>query len=323
MARRRVRPIVAVCALLICAFASLGGCSEDRVSPAGSDLIQTSASSDPALAPDEPQRKAGKLRPKPSRATKDKSRMFYDNCQIGAREVRNKRCIYGARKGRRSVVLFGDSHALMYFPALNRLAKRKGWRLVALAKVGCPPFDQLVYNRRVGRGYRECLRWHRYVLRRLDKGNPNLIVTSGWIWHKAMRKGRIVPRASERNRRLLRKGYVSMLRKLRRRTGAKLAVMKDVPKAPHRIPPCVSRNRQSLDRCAFTIPDSHERQSFERAVVQEVKGARLVDLSPVFCPDRLCHAVIRDRLVYRDNNHLTATYSGVLWRQLEARLPRP
>ena len=38
-----------------------------------------------------------------------------------------------------TVVLFGDSHAMQWFPALNGLAKEHDWRLVGLTKAACPP----------------------------------------------------------------------------------------------------------------------------------------------------------------------------------------
>lgn len=312
-------------ALAVCLVLALIADSSDPGPTPGRGEATTlaNAKSDPAVAPNVHQKRAGKLRPKPSKATKDKSRMFDQGCQADAPEVTSKRCVYGARKSKTTVALIGDSHALMYFPALNRVAKQRGWRLVALSKVGCPPFSQLVYNRRVGRGYRECLKWHRYVFKRLSKSRPDLVVTSGWIWHKAMRKGKIVPRTTVRNRRMLRTGYTKFLRKMRKSTGAQLAVMKDPPKAPHAIPPCVQKNRNRLGRCAFKVKRSHDRQSFEKGVVKRVKHARLVNLAPVFCPKRRCHAVIRNRIVYRDNNHLTATYSRQLWRQLGQRLPSP
>ena len=41
----------------------------------------------------------------------------------------------------KTVVLFGDSHALMWFPALDNLAKQYGWHLIAQAKATCPPIN--------------------------------------------------------------------------------------------------------------------------------------------------------------------------------------
>ena len=38
-----------------------------------------------------------------------------------------------------TVVLFGDSHAMQWFPALNGLAKEHDWRLVGLTKAARPP----------------------------------------------------------------------------------------------------------------------------------------------------------------------------------------
>ena len=48
-------------------------------------------------------------------------------------------CVYGDRGARTTVVLFGDSHAMQYFPALQRIAGRRHWRLVELTKAACPP----------------------------------------------------------------------------------------------------------------------------------------------------------------------------------------
>lgn len=37
------------------------------------------------------------------------------------------------------MILFGDSHAMQYFPPLEGIAKRDGWRLIALNKAECTP----------------------------------------------------------------------------------------------------------------------------------------------------------------------------------------
>ena len=209
----------------------------------------------------------------------------------------------------------------MYFPGLQRLAKRRGWRLLSLTKVGCPPFRELVYNRRVGGGYHECLKWLRYVIKRMRRGKPEMIATTGWMWHKAMRGGKPLQRATWRNRRILEDAYVRFLRRMPK--GSKLVVMKSTPKAYGSVPNCVEQNRRRLDRCAFEIGDRHDPQSFDRRAARRVKRATLVDVVPVFCPGRLCHAVINGRLVYRDAVHFTAPYSRVLWRQIRDRLPLP
>ncbi len=49
--------------------------------------------------------------------------------------------------------------------------------------------------------------------------------------------------------------------------------------------------------------------------------ATLVDLSTAICPYDPCPAVYNGMIVYRDNFHLTATFSAYLAPQLAAALP--
>ncbi|HLU81802.1 MAG TPA: acyltransferase family protein, partial [Trueperaceae bacterium] len=46
-------------------------------------------------------------------------------------------CVYGVLDSSIDVVLIGDSHATMWFPALEQLARYRGWRLVVHAKSSC------------------------------------------------------------------------------------------------------------------------------------------------------------------------------------------
>ena len=67
------------------------------------------------------------------------ARPFDDGCLVDERARTSPPCVYGARRSRTTAVLFGDSHAMQLFPALEHVAKRRGWRLVELTKAGCPP----------------------------------------------------------------------------------------------------------------------------------------------------------------------------------------
>ena len=47
-------------------------------------------------------------------------------------------CTLGDVTGTHLMVLYGDSHALMWIPAFDAIAKAEHWRLVVLGKLGCP-----------------------------------------------------------------------------------------------------------------------------------------------------------------------------------------
>jgi hypothetical protein len=118
----------------------------------------------------------------------------------------------------------------------------------------------------------------------------------------------------------LERGYVSMLERLRE-TGARLVALKDLPKSPRDMTDCVSENLGDLRRCAFR-PGAEYADSLDQRAVEAVDGAELVDLTPAICSDGLCFGVIGDALVYRDNDHMTATFSRTLAPWLDRELAR-
>ena len=85
------------------------------------------------------QRSARALRPSPRDADADRSRAYYDGCLVPEKPTRSPGCVYGDRGARTTVVLLGDSHAMQYFPALQRIAGRRHWRLVELTKAPARP----------------------------------------------------------------------------------------------------------------------------------------------------------------------------------------
>ncbi len=86
-------------------------------------------------------------------------------------------CVVGGPDGP-TVVLYGDSHAEQWFPAMARLARSECWRLLPLAKLACPPGGALVRNAHWDRPHTECARWHDCALQRIRAEDPDLVVVS-------------------------------------------------------------------------------------------------------------------------------------------------
>ena len=47
-------------------------------------------------------------------------------------------CVSDDPAGKRLMVVYGDSHALMWLPAFLCIARSRGWKLVVLGKSACP-----------------------------------------------------------------------------------------------------------------------------------------------------------------------------------------
>jgi SGNH domain (fused to AT3 domains) len=262
-----------------------------------------------------PQSPTAELRPNPAHPERDRSAMQDDGCLTKLEQTESRPCVYGDPDSPTAVVLFGDSLAMQYFPAIEALAKEHDWRLVGLTKAGCPPIAAPVHNHRLEREYRECEVWREATLRRIERRErPELVLVSGRMSTPAMRAGRRLP--PRVGRPVLERGYVEVLERLRA-TGAEVAVIKDLPRSPHNIPDCVVRS--SVEECSFARTATRV-ETFDRAAAAAVAGVRLIDMTGVVCPDDLCRAVIGNAIVFRDYDHLTPTFARMLAPIFERRL---
>jgi hypothetical protein len=265
------------------------------------------------------QASAAAVRPNPRDATKDRSRMYADGCLVAPPGTVSPGCVYGDADGATTVVLFGDSHAMQYFPALDAVARERGWRLVGLTKAGCTPASTLVVNDQLRRAYTECQRWRERTLRRIAATEkPALIVTSGLSEYTAVRDGRRLD--ADDTAAALRRGWTTTLKRLRT-VAPQVVVIRDGPASPRDVPDCVSGALDDLSRCAFSAAQGLDAAPVDVAAAQTVPGVRVVDPTPVLCPDGTCPAVIGNALVYRDRRHLTATFVKTLGPWMTRQLP--
>lgn len=255
------------------------------------------------------------IKPHPDRAQQARGPLPGDGCFLARNETRSPRCAYGPRDPRRRVVLFGDSHAMHYFPALRPLLRERRWKLVVLTKGGCPPM--LAVKRLEDGEPTPCSRWRRSALRRIERRPPDLAIVGGSInYGIAGPDGE--PVAEEDRQAVLESSYAKVLHRIRR-TGARRIVMRDVPRAPFDVPSCVKEFLDRPRRCAFDLPAGHRRNFDTRAA--RATGARIVDMTGTICRERRCRAVVKRSLVYRNGSHLTAPFARVLRGPMARAMP--
>ena len=268
-----------------------------------------------------PQRRAEALRPNPLRAREDRSRAYYDGCLVGIEGTNSNKCLYGDTDGRRTLILYGDSHAMQYFPALEEIADTRGWRLIALTKAECTPAEVPIRSMVSDREYSQCDDWREDSLERIEAGDPGsaMVLMSGDTAYIPYNEdgdeldGDAAAAAMEA-------GYAATLARIRG-AGLATAVIRDTPASSSDVPSCVSEDLQSLDSCAFRRVRDRTRE-FDVRAARASPGTHLIDLNREFCPDELCRAVIGNALVYRDKSHLSATYSRTLAPRIERDLEK-
>lgn len=285
----------------------------------GRDTPDTVAGAAAVRESDELQQTASRLRPDPLEAKDDLAQIDADGCQVEPTDIEVPDCVYGREDADTTVVAFGDSHMMQYGPALDKLAETHDWRVPVFIKSGCSPSNTTLFNAAMRREYTECDEWREAVLKKIEAENPDMILLTGRATTDPSKDGRKIE--GEERDEALEKGWTRTLERLRENTSAEVVVIRDNPQLDEEAPACVSRSLKRLEDCAQPVGEALSFEPVEVNAAERVDGVHVVDLTPVFCPDDVCPAVIGDAIVYRDNEHLTATFVETLPDWLDEQLP--
>jgi hypothetical protein len=251
------------------------------------------------------------LTPSLERARADTDPLRDDGCGLSLAGSRPPDCVYGDVHGDLTVALVGDSHAAHWFPALDLVARRRGWRLVPFTKFSCVFVDMPIWSPLLNREYRECEVWRENVVDRLAELHPDLVVIASDQELPVMTAGDNDPELQGQ----------AVARLIERIPGT-IAIMVDTPRSEHDVPACLAKYSDAIERCttsrAAAFGPLYRRREAEAA---RLTGATLVDLSDAVCPVDPCSPIIGTTIVYRDHHHLTATFAASLADDLEAALP--
>lgn len=250
------------------------------------------------------------LTPPLATARDDEDRLLRDGCALGLAGTEPPDCRYGDKRGEITVALVGDSHAMNWFPAFERLAGRRHWRLVPFTKFSCVFVDMRIWSDHLKREYTECEVWRERVVAKLRRLKPDLVVISSNKWFPPM-----VDRDGEPKR------QGAALARLIERIPGTVAILVDTPRSNHDVPACLARHPAAIEAC--TTPKKTAlgwRHRIREVEARRIARVPLIDLSKAICPTDPCPPIIGKRLVYRDHHHLTATFARSLARDLDAAL---
>ncbi len=256
------------------------------------------------------------LTPALGEVKKARSAVYRDGCHVPYGPTRSPACVYGDRSSDTVVVLLGDSHAAQWFPALDRLARERGWKLVSLTKASCKVAAVTVVDHR--KPYTACDAWRRTAVERIGRLRPALVVVS------SSDAGTPARPAGDPVRQWT-AGFQDTFRSLTA-TGTRVAALLDTPWPKVDAVDCAASYPLRLGRCANHLPQAirdERRQRAERAAAATT-GVTVIDPTPWLCDARgNCPVVVGDRFVYRDDSHLAEGYAEALAPVLGDRLPEP
>ena len=217
-------------------------------------------------------------------------------------------CLYGDTTSSRTVVLFGDSHALQWFPAIDALANQQHDALVVMAKATCPPIDIIVFSPSLGRDYSECNEWRAAELQRMTALRPAVVIL-GFSREYGLPDDHVVVDGQA-----WMSGLAEMITTIEHDTGARVVLMGDDPYPQQSVPDCLSQHLGDTPPCSIPKHVAFYNASgiLQEKAVAASTGAGYVDTDPWFCIATTCTVIVGNMLVYRDDNHITATYANWL-----------
>jgi peptidoglycan/LPS O-acetylase OafA/YrhL len=231
-----------------------------------------------------------------------------DGCFNGFPDATVHKCLYGDTTSSRSVVLFGDSHALQWFPAIDRLANQQHDALVVMAKATCPPIDITIFQPELGHSYTECDAWRTAELQRMATLRPAVVIL-GFSREYGIADDHVVVDGQA-----WLAGLAEMITTIEHDSGARVVLMGDDPYPQQSTPDCLSQNLSDTATCSIPrhYPYYNPGGIPQEKAVTASTGAGYVDTDPWFCISTTCTVIVGNMLVYRDDNHISATYASWL-----------
>lgn len=247
------------------------------------------------------------LSPSLNAAAGDQPEIYDDGCHADFAATTPEECVFGDPAKPR-IVLFGDSHAAQWFPALETYALSNGYSIETHTKSSCPSIDAVVL--RDGVPYTQCTTWRDAVIDRINTEDPALVLVANFG----------VARLQGVSESDYPQAWKSALGSTVERLGVPVAMIADTPILRGTPSICLSAHLSETSTCGRPASEALDQPA--RAAEEEfaaMTGTPRVDFSEVIC-DEDCEPLIGNTLVYRDAHHLTASFSALLSGELGAQL---
>jgi hypothetical protein len=216
--------------------------------------------------------------------------VYDDGCHANYSQTQSAKCEYGNLDSKKIMVLYGDSHAAQWFPALLEIANRSGYKLISLTKSACPAVDTK-RNDQGGFKMSRCAQWRENTTKRIREIQPDVLIMSSFQYFAQP------PQFKDRNawwddgqRRLLQAVKTA---------SPQLIYVTDTPHPTRDIPACLTNN--SISKC----------NTSERSQNLSIQGFKVIDPNPWLCSN-VCPAVKDGVVAYRDASHISVDMSIAL-----------
>ena len=228
----------------------------------------------------------------------EKPAVYGDGCHVNYGETKSGYCTYGVKTSKKTIVLYGDSHAAQWFPALEKLALEKGYKLVSLTKSACPSVDVPREDQGAFKNV-HCEKWRENSIARIKSIHPAAVIISSFQYFTP-------PNGYPNRADWWNAGQRRLLADLKG-SSSHLIYISDTPRPLRDIPNCLASR------------DTHSCDSSEKTPVKIISGFEKIDPTLWMC-STFCPAIQNGYVVYRDASHISVAAAIALKPQLEKAL---
>lgn len=227
-------------------------------------------------------------------------KIYDDGCHVNNGETVSPECIYGSRESKKKLILFGDSHAAQWFPALEKIAQDRDFQLISLTKSACPGPAVIKVDSGEYRNA-DCFAWRENAIKRIASEKPYAVIFSGFQHFE-------VPSQFASRRQWWQEGQKRTFNALVGKA-QHLVYLTDTPHPQQDIPACLASG--VIAECNDT----------EKSEPISIPGLKAINPTPWLCSTK-CNSVIDNQVAYRDGSHISIAMSKLLQRPLDQALRR-
>ena len=217
---------------------------------------------------------------------------FPSGCGAGDGDTTSNICHLGRSSSSRSVVVFGDSHAQMWMPAVLSMAQQDGWVVIPLAKSACTPEKWVLHE-----GFTECRTWYRWAVRQAKALHPDVTLIAGCCG------GSLGDTADA-----IKKAFVSLATTMKPNS-KKVVVLADDNGIRQQPVDCLLAPHATMRSCTSMWTGGQSPLNADLAALAEIHDFGFMDTSGWFCFDQECPTVVGHTIVYADTDHITREYA--------------
>lgn len=224
------------------------------------------------------------------------------NCDEWYRSAKVNVCAFGSKDAKHTVVIFGDSIGLQWFPVVAKIYEKPDWKIMVITKSSCPMVDQAFFYQRIAREYVECTQWRNSTLGALSTLNPDVVILGSALGYPFSQSDWV-----EGTSRVL-----DVISKVSDET----YIIRATPAISFDGPACLSRKHwqsfflSTSNKCQESYASKQNDdvyQSLQQAA-KRYDNVEVLDFNELICPNGLCSAEEQGKIVFRDTQHLTASF---------------